>query len=143
MEAVGTLAGGIAHDFNNILSAVIGFTEMAMEDAPPDSFLSHNMEQVLQAGLRAKHLVQQILAFSRQSEHEMRPVQLDRIIQEACELLRASLPPLIDQTELNATVNTAASSKPLKLQSFVLSLKFFIMSDISMNLNVLFSRRLA
>jgi len=96
MEAVGTLAGGIAHDFNNILSAVIGFTEMAMDDAPPDSFLSHNMEQVLQAGLRAKHLVQQILAFSRQSEHEMRPVQLDRIIQEACELLRASLPTTIE-----------------------------------------------
>lgn len=96
MEAVGSLAGGIAHDFNNILSAVIGFTEMAMEDAPPDSFLSHNMEQVLQAGLRAKHLVQQILAFSRQSEHEMRPVQLSRIIKEACELLRASLPTTID-----------------------------------------------
>ena len=96
MEAVGTLAGGIAHDFNNILSAVIGFTEMAMEDVPPESDLSHNMEQVLQAGLRAKHLVQQILAFSRQSEHEMKPVQLDRIIREASELLRASLPTTID-----------------------------------------------
>jgi signal transduction histidine kinase len=96
MEAVGTLAGGIAHDFNNILSAVIGFTEMAMEDAPSGSFLQHNMEQVLQAGLRAKHLVQQILTFSRQSEHEMRPVQLGRIVQEAYELLRASLPTTID-----------------------------------------------
>jgi len=96
MEAVGTLAGGIAHDFNNILSAVIGFTEMAMEDAPPDTALTYNMEQVLQAGLRAKHLVQQILAFSRQSEHEMKPVQLDRIIKEACALLRASLPTTID-----------------------------------------------
>jgi len=96
MEAVGTLAGGIAHDFNNILSAVIGFTEMAMEDALPDTALTYNMEQVLQAGLRAKHLVQQILAFSRQSEHEMKPVQLDRIIKEACALLRASLPTTID-----------------------------------------------
>jgi len=96
MEAVGTLAGGIAHDFNNILSAVIGFTEMAMEDAPPDTALTYNMEQVLQAGLRAKDLVQQILAFSRQSEHEMKPVQLDRIIKEACALLRASLPTTID-----------------------------------------------
>ena len=96
MEAVGTLAGGIAHDFNNILSAVIGFTEMAMEDAPPDTALTYNMEQVLQAGLRAKHLVQQILAFSRQSEHEMKPVQLDRIIKEAYALLRASLPTTID-----------------------------------------------
>jgi len=105
MEAVGTLAGGIAHDFNNILSAVIGFTEMAMEDAPPDSALTHNMEQVLQAGLRAKHLVQQILAFSRQSEHEMKPVQLDRIIKEACALLRASLPTTID---IRTDIRTAA-----------------------------------
>jgi len=107
MEAVGTLAGGIAHDFNNILSAVIGFTEMAMEDAPPDTPLRHNMEQVLQAGLRAKHLVQQILAFSRQSEHEMKPVQLDRIIREACELLRASLPTTIDiHTEIQTDAFT-------------------------------------
>ena len=105
MEAVGTLAGGIAHDFNNILSAVIGFTEMAMEDAPPDSALTYNMEQVLQAGLRAKHLVQQILAFSRQSEHEMKPVQLDRIIKEACALLRASLPTTID---IRTDIRTAA-----------------------------------
>ena len=105
MEAVGTLAGGIAHDFNNILSAVIGFTEMAMEDAPPDTALTYNMEQVLQAGLRAKHLVQQILAFSRQSEHEMRPVQLGRIIQEACDLLRASLPTTI---EIEADIRTDA-----------------------------------
>ncbi len=95
MEAVGTLAGGIAHDFNNILSAVIGFTEMALEDAVPDSFLRRNMEQVLQAGMRAKHLVQQILAFSRQSDQELRPVQPKKIIVEACELLRASLPSTI------------------------------------------------
>ena len=107
MEAVGTLAGGIAHDFNNILSAVIGFTEMAMEDVPEDSFLSHNMEQVLQAGLRAKHLVQQILAFSRQSEHEMKPVQLKRIIREASELLRASLPTTIDiRTDIRSEAST-------------------------------------
>ena len=92
MEAVGTLAGGIAHDFNNILSAVIGFTEMAMEDAPPDSALTHNMEQVLQAGLRAKHLVQQILAFSRQQEAERQTLKIGPIIKEVLKLIRASLP---------------------------------------------------
>ena len=95
MEAVGTLAGGIAHDFNNILSAVIGFTEMVIDDAPPASPLRHNMEQVLQAGMRAKQLVQQILAFSRQSDQELRPVKLKRVITEACKLLRASLPATI------------------------------------------------
>ncbi len=95
MEAVGTLAGGIAHDFNNILSAVLGYTEMAIEDTPADSFIRQNMEQVLQAGIRAKELVQQILTFSRQREQELRPIQPERIIKEAVRLLRASLPATI------------------------------------------------
>ena len=121
MEAVGTLAGGIAHDFNNILSAVIGFTEMAMEDAPRDSFLNHNMEQVLQAGLRAKHLVQQILAFSRQTEHEMRPVQLHRIIQEVCELLRASLPTTID-IQMDIQTDAFTMGDPTQMHQVLMNL---------------------
>jgi PAS domain S-box-containing protein len=96
MEAVGTLAGGIAHDFNNILSAVIGFAEMAVEETLPDSSLRHSMQQVLKAGLRAKNLVKQILAFSRQSEQALHPVQMRKVVQEAGELLRASLPSTIE-----------------------------------------------
>lgn len=95
MEAVGTLAGGIAHDFNNILSAVLGYTEMAIEDASPDSLIHKNMELVLQAGIRARELVQQILTFSRQSEQDFKPIQPNRIIKEAVRLLRASLPSTI------------------------------------------------
>jgi signal transduction histidine kinase/ActR/RegA family two-component response regulator len=96
MEAVGTLAGGIAHDFNNILSAVIGFAEMAMDETPPESSTRHSMQQVLQAGLRAKNLVKQILAFSRQTEQALQPVQMRKVVQEAGELLRASLPTTIE-----------------------------------------------
>jgi len=53
MEAIGTLAGGIAHDFNNILSAVMGFTELSLLDAPKGSKLEAHLKQVLAAGLRA------------------------------------------------------------------------------------------
>ena len=121
MEAVGTLAGGIAHDFNNILSAVIGFTEMALEDAAPESFLRRNMEQVLQAGIRAKHLVQQILAFSRQSDQELRPVQLKKIIVEACEMLRASLPSTI---AIRTRIRTGAftMSDPTQIHQVLMNL---------------------
>ena len=121
MEAVGTLAGGIAHDFNNILSAVIGFTEMALEDAVPDSFLRRNMEQVLQAGMRAKHLVQQILAFSRQSDQELRPVQLKKIIVEACELLRASLPSTI-AIRTRYQTNAFTMSDPTQMHQVLMNL---------------------
>jgi len=92
MEAIGTLAGGIAHDFNNILSAIIGFTEMSLLDATPESGLTGNLQKVLQAGGRARDLVKQILTFSRQSQMDPKPVEPRLIIKEALKLLRASLP---------------------------------------------------
>ncbi len=97
MEAVGTLAGGIAHDFNNILGAIIGYAEMLqMYDVPEDSPMRPNLDQVLKAGHRAKDLVKQILAFSRQSEKELKPVQLHPIVKEVIKFLRATLPATIE-----------------------------------------------
>jgi PAS domain S-box-containing protein len=96
MEAIGTLAGGIAHDFNNILAAIIGFTEIAMSKVPQASPVQHDLEQVLAAGSRATDLVRQILTFSRQTEQELRPVQITHTAKEALKLLRSSLPTTID-----------------------------------------------
>ena len=96
MEALGTLAGGIAHDFNNILAAILGYTELALYDVSQGTRVWHNMQEVLIAGQRAKDLVQQILMFSRQTEQERRPVQLDSIVKEVLRLLRASLPSTIE-----------------------------------------------
>lgn len=76
MEAIGTLAGGIAHDFNNILSAVMGFTELAMYQVEKGTSLQDDLQEVLRAGVRAKDLVKQILTFSRQSEYEQKPIQI-------------------------------------------------------------------
>ncbi|MBL0713617.1 MAG: response regulator [Desulfosarcina sp.] len=96
MEAIGTLAGGIAHDFNNILSAIIGFTEISLYDLPDDASARFNMEQVLQAGNRARDLVKQILAFSRKSDMDCKLIDLVPITKEVLKLLRASLPSTID-----------------------------------------------
>jgi len=96
MEALGALAGGIAHDFNNILSAIIGFSDLALDDLPPDSMSKSNIDQVLKAGYRAKDLVTQILTFSRKVEHGHQPLQLHLILKETLRLLRSSLPATID-----------------------------------------------
>jgi signal transduction histidine kinase len=85
MEAIGTLASGIAHDFNNILGAVIGYAEIALLHSPIGSKSRKSIEMVLSAGGRARDLVNQILAFSRQSEEERKPVQTDHILQEVCD----------------------------------------------------------
>jgi PAS domain S-box-containing protein len=96
MEAIGTLAGGIAHDFNNILSSVIGYTELAIEEVSKGGLLHSNLQEVLKAGRRARDLVRQILAFSRQSDQELKPLEISPIIKDTLKLLRASLPSTID-----------------------------------------------
>ncbi len=96
MEAIGTLAGGIAHDFNNILGAVLGYAEMVQEDCPTGSTMRNDIDRVVEASHRAKELVKQILAFSRQSESEIIVLQPALIIKEAMKMLRATLPKTID-----------------------------------------------
>lgn len=92
LEAVGTLAAGIAHDFNNILAAIMGFADLVKLQLPPGGRPHRNMEEILIASKRARALVGQILAFSRQSDGDSKPVELGPIIGETIEFLRATLP---------------------------------------------------
>ncbi len=95
MEAIGTLAGGIAHDFNNILTAIIGYAEIAKLRLTGESRARESLEEVLRASDRAKDLVGQILSFSRQGQQQLLPAQIGPIVKEALKLLRASLPSTI------------------------------------------------
>ena len=95
METIGTLAGGIAHDFNNILTSVIGFSELALNDAKKGSQQYENLQEVLIAGGRAVDLVKQILTFSRQTDQKKKPVQVKCILEEALKLIRSSTPTTI------------------------------------------------
>ncbi len=122
MEAIGTLAGGIAHDFNNILGSIIGYTELAAWDMPPDSGPKRYMEQVLMAGERAKELVGQILSFSRQGEKERRPIKLTPIIKETVKLLRASLPAIIDIESSLDKESGSVLSDPVQIQQVLMNL---------------------
>ncbi|NLI82014.1 MAG: GAF domain-containing protein [Deltaproteobacteria bacterium] len=124
MEAIGTLAGGIAHDFNNILAAIMGYTEMALGGLPPES--SHarsDLEQVLTAARRARDLVKQILAFSRQKDQqEKHPVMVAPVIKEALKMLRASLPTTIAM-EWNISCETeTVMSDPTQIHQIVFNL---------------------
>jgi PAS domain S-box-containing protein len=94
-EAIGTLAGGIAHDFNNILSIIFGYAELAEDDIPEDSPARASLTHIIKAAGRAKDLVHQILTFSRQVEHELKPLRPDPLIKEAVQMLRSTLPTTI------------------------------------------------
>lgn len=122
LDALGTLAGGIAHDFNNLLAAILGFTELALDDVPPQSPARRPLQEVLTAGRRAKALVRQILTFSRPGDDGRRPLPLAAVVEEACRLLRASLP-----TALTLRTHIAPALPPVvgnatQLQQVVMNL---------------------
>ncbi len=96
IEALGTLAGGIAHDFNNILSSIIGFTELSIDEVTKGSQMEDNLQEVYVAGKRAKDLVKQILAFARQSDEKLTPIQVDIIAKETLKLIRSTIPTTIE-----------------------------------------------
>ncbi|MBM9514497.1 hybrid sensor histidine kinase/response regulator [Desulfogranum marinum] len=96
MESIGTLAGGIAHDFNNILSAILGYVDLARSLTPATSPAKKSLDKALKAIKRATLLVHQILAFSRQKDTKRVPLQVAPIIKEATKLLRPMLPSTIE-----------------------------------------------
>jgi len=99
MEAVGLLAGGIAHDLNNILMAILGNSDMAMFNLPKESPARKNLRIILASVERARSLTRRILSFIRQDDQEPRLVQIQIIIKEVLNLLRAVFPNTIEICE--------------------------------------------
>ena len=92
MEALSTLAGGLAHDLKNILQIILGNAELASTAPPGDPEIARGLEQILQAGGRAANLLQQILAFSRNTPPKREPVRLQEAIDETLALLAGMMP---------------------------------------------------
>jgi signal transduction histidine kinase/ActR/RegA family two-component response regulator len=122
METIGTLAGGIAHDFNNILTPILGYTDMACEELPEESPLRFDIEQINNAALRGKDLVQQILTFSREVGFEKKPIQLQPIVAEALNLLKASFPPSVKIKQLLDPMIGTVLADPTQIHQIVMNL---------------------
>jgi CheY-like chemotaxis protein len=120
---VGQLAAGIAHDFNNLLVPIILYSELMIATFPRESRMWSNLDKILLAANRAKELVRQILAFSRQGPLQKRePVQLDRHIKEVLKLLWASLPPTIEvRQEVTPNIGSVLAN-PVEIHQILMNL---------------------
>ncbi|MGD0662937.1 MAG: ATP-binding protein [Syntrophorhabdales bacterium] len=122
MEALGALSGGIAHDFNNILATMIGFTELTKDHLPQRSREIHHLERVLEAGLRGRELIKQLLTFSRKTEQNKKLLQLGGIVREAVDLLRASIPTSISiRADLKNEMGVILAD-PVQMQQVLMNL---------------------
>ncbi len=96
LESIGTLAGGIAHDFNNILSAIMGYTQLAMYDVLEPEKARKELKEVIKASDRAKNLVSQILTFSRKADARYSPISLTKTVLDSIKMMRSVIPTTID-----------------------------------------------
>lgn len=80
LESIGRLAGGVAHDLNNMLSPILGFGEMLMEETEKTDGRYEMMEEIVKAGKRARDMVRQLLAFSRRQTLEFKIIDLNDLL---------------------------------------------------------------
>jgi len=88
MESIGRFAGGVAHDFNNILSAILGYSDLALSDLPGDHPLAETLGIIKDSAVKAAALTGQILAFSRKQVLDKKAVSMNTLIENTAKMLR-------------------------------------------------------
>jgi CheY-like chemotaxis protein len=88
MEAIGRLAGGVAHDFNNILTAISGYSDLALRQINPETNLAQKIKEIKRAAQRAATLTHQLLAFSRKQILQPKVLNLNTVVADIEGMLR-------------------------------------------------------
>ena len=96
MESIGRLAEGVAHDYNNALTAIIGYTELAMKDADPKGHLHDNLNEILKASTHTKDITQQLLTFVSKQTISPKVINLNTTIEVILKMLRSLIGEDID-----------------------------------------------
>jgi len=120
--AIGALAGAIAHDFNNILGAILGYGQLAQDAASADGPMRRYVDNIMIAGLRAKSLVERLLAFTRTGFDDRIPVHAQSIVAEVLDLIGGSLPAGVRlESQLHAG-DAAVLGDPTQIHRVVMNL---------------------
>ena len=122
METVGRLAGGVAHDFNNLLTAIMGYSQMSLQEAPPESAISNHLQEVTKAAERAASLTGQLLAFSRRQVIEPRVIDLNDLVINLDKMLRRLIGEDIELVTLPASNLEPVRADPGQMDQVLVNL---------------------
>lgn len=122
METVATLASGIAHEFNNCLTAIMGFSDLALPSLAPDSRVHGHIQQVVLASKRARDLVTQMLMVGRQADGAKQPLSLDILLKETLRVLKTKLPEAISLREWIPGATSPVMADPTRIHELCMNL---------------------
>jgi signal transduction histidine kinase len=121
-EAIGRLAGGIAHDFNNAIGAILGWAELASDEAQAGSRLHERLQKICAQARRAAALTSQLLAFARQQVLQRRKINLNALVEEGTSLLRKVIGEDIDVRIVPAADLRVAMADPVQIDQVLMNL---------------------
>lgn len=98
LQGIGQLAAGVAHDFNNLLVVILGGASYAMESLPPSHQAQTMLQSVVRAGERAAELTAKMLAYAGEGNLYIEQTDLNKLVRDTCDSLRASIPRTIQLT---------------------------------------------
>ncbi len=122
LESLGTLVGGVAHDFNNLLTGIIGMAELALKHTEPDSQAHQYLVKVPEQGRRAADLIGSLLAFSRRSVSERRPLALLPLVKETYRVLERTIPENIRVGLVWPDQLPSVNADPTQIQQVIMNL---------------------
>ena len=122
MESVGQLAGGVAHDFSNLLTVIMGFSQLLLEEAPPESPTNNYLQEIQKATERAANLTNQLLAFSRRQVIEPKVIDLNGLVMNLDNMLRRLIGEDIELVTLPAANLEPVKADPGQIEQVLINL---------------------
>ena len=122
MEAIGTFAGGIAHELNNGLTAVLGFSELALPLIPAEAKSHRHVRQVITAAQKSRELIQQLLAFGGQNDQGRCPLLFHSLAKESLRFLRPTIPLWIELRTQIAHATNPISANAMQMHEMIFHL---------------------
>lgn len=122
MEAIGTLAGGIAHDFNNLLTIILGFSELLLMGKEEDDPAYGDLQKIRHSARSGADLINRILTFSRKTETNPRPLNLNREIEHVKKMLIRTIPKMIEiEVDLSHDLDRV-NADPTQIEQILMNL---------------------
>jgi two-component system cell cycle sensor histidine kinase/response regulator CckA len=125
MEAIGRMSGGLAHDFNNLVTVIMGYTRLALDDIaahPELGAVRENIEGVLATARRSAILTRQLLAFSRVQQLREEDIVADQILENQRPMIEGLLPEYVDFHLLPRAGGAMIRADRSRLEQVVLNL---------------------
>lgn len=122
MDAIGQLASGVAHDFNNLLTAIMGYSDLLLQDQTLDGRTHDGLQEISKAAHRAESLTRQLLAFSHRQVLQPRVLDLNVVVADMKKMLHRLIGEHIDLKSNLATGIASVKADPGQIEQVILNL---------------------